>query len=243
MKIIAHRGASNVAPENTMAAFKKAYELGARAVELDVHLSQDGKLIVHHDYALGRPDTGKGLIINSEWEYISSLDAGKWFSEAYAGEKIPLLNEVFFAFGSSVEYELELKGTSDECIQKVLDLAKSMGVFNQIEFTSPHLAVLHRLKELEPEARIGIFFSSYPDWLDAKLGEKIILDTMRLSHASVAHLPLAIITGEFVSRLQQSGFTVHAADCNEPTEMKKADECGCDQLSTNCIQEALQLNG
>src|SRR5690606_11412908 len=94
VKIIAHRGASAHAPENTMAAFRKAIEMGANYIELDVHLSKDGKVVVLHDATLNRTSNGTGKIADHVWNVLRMLDAGSFFDEKFKGEKIPLLEEV-----------------------------------------------------------------------------------------------------------------------------------------------------
>ena len=91
---MAHRGASYIAPENTLIAFKKAIALGADGIELDVHLSADGIPVVMHDETLDRTTNGKGLIKYYNVCDLESLDAGGWFSDDYAGEAVPTLEQV-----------------------------------------------------------------------------------------------------------------------------------------------------
>jgi glycerophosphoryl diester phosphodiesterase len=88
-RIIAHRGASHDAPENTMAALEKAAQLGATWVEFDVMRTQDGEAIVFHDDQLDRTTNGRGAVADTSYATIATLDAGAWFSPQYAGEKIP----------------------------------------------------------------------------------------------------------------------------------------------------------
>ncbi len=95
MKIIAHRGASGYAPENTLAAFKVAMEQNCDGFEIDVQLTKDNELVVYHDWSLGRAATGKGFIKDLDLAYIREQDAGKWFAEEFKGEKIPTLAEFF----------------------------------------------------------------------------------------------------------------------------------------------------
>lgn len=90
---IAHRGASPYAPENTMAAFEKAREMGASAIEFDVMMSQDGELFVFHDETLERTTNGSGRFAEMSSDYIKSLDAGSWFSKRFIGEKVPTFTE------------------------------------------------------------------------------------------------------------------------------------------------------
>jgi len=90
-KIIAHRGAPKVAPENTLASFKKAAELGASWVECDVQLTQDEVPVIIHDFTLSRTTNGKGKVSQMSYRDLKKLDAGAWFSDEYVGEHIPTL--------------------------------------------------------------------------------------------------------------------------------------------------------
>ena len=108
---IGHRGASAYAPENTMAAFRKAYQIGADGIELDVQLSKDNHVIIMHDYRLDRTTTGKGLVSKKTLKELKSLDAGQWFSKDFKSEPILTLRELFeFAKGKML-VNIELKKT------------------------------------------------------------------------------------------------------------------------------------
>ncbi|KAB3534793.1 glycerophosphodiester phosphodiesterase [Alkaliphilus pronyensis] len=109
-KIIAHRGASGYAPENTISAFQKALEFNVHGIELDVHMSYDGYLIVCHDEGVDRTTNGKGLIKDLTLNEIKSLDAGGWFSKKYSGQRIPTLQEVLDLIGNKgIFLNIELK--------------------------------------------------------------------------------------------------------------------------------------
>src|SRR5438093_10169319 len=97
--VIAHRGASERAPENTLAAFSLAYDLGADGIELDVHLSRDRVPVVIHDDTLERTTDGNGRVRALGILELKRLDAGGWKGEAFKGEKIPTLAEVVDALG------------------------------------------------------------------------------------------------------------------------------------------------
>ncbi len=92
-QLIAHRGASAIAPENTLAALEKAHEMGMAWVEADVRLTLDNEVIVFHDEKLDRCTNGQGLVKKTSYEIIAKLDAGSWFSDHYAGEKVPRLEQ------------------------------------------------------------------------------------------------------------------------------------------------------
>lgn len=238
-KIIAHRGDREHFPENTIASFKSAVNKGADAIELDIHLSKDKKLVVHHDYFLGTTNNGEGLIGEHESEYIKSLDAGSWFSNRFSNEKIPFLEEVFELFGDKILYEIELKGYTLEFLETAVEMVKEYGLLNHVEFTSPHLQVLSRVKEIEPDAKIGMFIQEYPSWMLPKLGEEIIKGTVILGRFNVVHCPLSILSKEFVDQLHDLNLKVHAANCDTKDAIKKAIELRVDQFSTNTVDLAI----
>src|SRR4029077_12068525 len=117
--VIAHRGASGVAPENTMAAFRKAVEFGAGFIETDLQLSRDVRLVALHDDTLERTTNGRGPVSSRTLEELRGLDAGSWFRNSsaeatthFAGERIPTIEEIL-AFGGQHEIGLllEIKAT------------------------------------------------------------------------------------------------------------------------------------
>ncbi len=109
-RIIAHRGASAYAPENTIAAFDKAAILGARMIEFDVMLSQDGEPFVVHDENLKRTTNGRGEVGKVDAAYIKTLDAGKWFSKKFSVKKVPPLQEVLkWLIFSDMKANIEIK--------------------------------------------------------------------------------------------------------------------------------------
>jgi glycerophosphoryl diester phosphodiesterase len=123
---IAHRGASAYAPENTMAAFQKAIELGFDYIEFDVRLSKDGELVVIHDADVTRTTNGIGLVNDLTTEELKRLDAGSWFNPSFKGETIPLLSEVLNELGGKIGLLIELKSAEENraMSEKLADLLK-----------------------------------------------------------------------------------------------------------------------
>lgn len=107
--IVAHRGASKRAPENTLAAFRLAIELGARLVECDVHLSADGVPVVMHDERVDRTTAGHGPVAEKTLSELKALDAGSWFGGAFAGERVPTLDEALEECAGRARLFVELK--------------------------------------------------------------------------------------------------------------------------------------
>ncbi|MCD6321640.1 MAG: glycerophosphodiester phosphodiesterase, partial [Clostridiales bacterium] len=121
--VIAHRGASAYAPENTLVAFQKAYEMGADGIEIDVLFSKDGHIMVHHDFNLGRCEEYSGMVKDHTYFELRKLDVGSWFGEQFKGQKIPSIEEVLkFIKDKNMFLNIEIKTGSpyDVGIEKKL---------------------------------------------------------------------------------------------------------------------------
>ncbi len=240
-KIIAHRGFSEKYPENTLIAFEKAVAMGADGIELDVHVTKDKKLVVHHDYYLGKMDNGRGLICEKKWNYLKHLDAGSWFRKKFRGEKTPLLNDVFRHFGSEINYEIELKEYSLFFGEMVVKLARKYDLLHKCEFTSHSSLLLAKLKQLIPSVKIGRFIDEYLEWMELKLGHHMTKAELILGKFDVAHCPISIATKPFVADLKKSGIKVHIGNRDTIRDIRRAYQLGADQISTNKLMLALRI--
>src|ERR687886_2515618 len=126
--VVGHRGAMGHCPENTLASFERALELGADWIELDVHLSRDGALVVIHDESLDRTTDGHGLVKDHTLAELKRLDAGAWFGAAFAGQGIPTLDEVLVWAGErDTIVDIEIKNAPiyyagiEEAVIRTLD--------------------------------------------------------------------------------------------------------------------------
>lgn len=108
--ICAHRGANETHPENTLTAFEEAVRLGAQMIELDVRMTKDNKLIVIHDETVDRTTNGTGHVSDLTWRKIRKLDAGKWKSKKFEGEKIPLFKKILAVFPKNIWLNVHIKG-------------------------------------------------------------------------------------------------------------------------------------
>jgi glycerophosphoryl diester phosphodiesterase len=159
MKIYAHRGCSGTHPENTIAAFRAAAELPVYGVELDVHLTKDGRVVVIHDEKINRTTNGKGYVKDMTLEELQSFDAGSWFSEEWADETIPTLGEVLDVFqDTSHRLNIEIKSDVfpyDSLVDKVVNSAAKRGMTDRILISSfNHEDVLKAVRETEIESAI-----------------------------------------------------------------------------------------
>jgi glycerophosphoryl diester phosphodiesterase len=240
-KITGHRGYPRVAPENTLPSFVAATEAGAERIELDLLPSRDGILVVHHDYYLGRANDGTGPVHLQDWAELSTLDAGAWFSEAYRGTRLCRFEDVLDRFGTSIEYEVELKWAGVAFLKSAVAAVQARGLLGHVEFTSPHATVLQEVCRLCPEARRGVFLSPYPDWMEATVGEALAADTVALGGYTVAHCPGDLLTSSLMAAFQGNGVAVHVADATTPDALARAFALGVDQLSTEEVERAVAL--
>ncbi|MXY26613.1 glycerophosphodiester phosphodiesterase, partial [Candidatus Poribacteria bacterium] len=150
---IAHRGASGSAPENTLAAFKKAIEIGVDAVELDLHGSADGEVVVIHDSSLDRTTDQSGPVNQIPLETIKQADAGGWFAPEFTGEPVPTLSEALECVGEETIAVLEIKDPliAEAVVAKVRE-TQSLNLTVIISF---HISVLRTVRALEPRIPTG----------------------------------------------------------------------------------------
>ncbi len=144
--VVGHRGAAGVLPENTLAGFRYAIELGVDYVECDVHLSRDGQLVVMHDATVDRTTDATGAICDLDFDRIRALDAGE-------GEQIPTLDEVLALVQGQVKLLCELKGEGVE--NATIDAVKARGMTGEVHFTCFNMDRLEAVRRLGDDLLIG----------------------------------------------------------------------------------------
>lgn len=163
--VVGHRGAMSYAPENTIASFQRALELGADVVEFDVHLTADGVPVVIHDTTLNRTTDGQGPVSQMHLAELRALDAGSWFSDDFAGERIPTLDEALAWAHSHLPVAVELKGTPRPVpllVERVVEALRRHVMLERaivISFDHPALAQARRF---EPSLHSGLLYACRP---------------------------------------------------------------------------------
>jgi len=163
--VIAHRGDSTQAPENTLPAFQKAIDAGADMVEFDVQLTSDGVPVIFHDATLDKHSNGFGLLSDFPIEKVRSLDAGMWFSKEFAGEKIPLLSEVLELAKGRILLNIEIKpesvteNTETGIEHRVCEQVHLLGIQEQVLISSFDYRVLKRVKNINPAIKTGLLYN------------------------------------------------------------------------------------
>jgi glycerophosphoryl diester phosphodiesterase len=158
--VIAHRGASGYAPENTMAAFRKAIAMGVTFIETDLHLSRDARFVAIHDETLDRTTNGRGAVHEFTLADLRKLDAGSWFGSEFAGERIPTIEEILqFAKKHDVVFYLELKpGGSWGGEHALIGALRESGEIARIVVISFDASILASVRKIEPALMTGLLY-------------------------------------------------------------------------------------
>jgi len=224
---VAHRGAAALAPENTMAAFEKAVELGADVIELDLHMSRDGELVVIHDDTLDRTTDGRGPVHERSLEELMSLDAGRWFGEGFAGQRIPTLAQVLDRFAGKVPLALEVKAGSTffpGIEEKVVSALREHAAIGDSAVASFDHYALRRLKEIEPTIRTAALLVGRPVSLSALAGP---------AKADGLALEASFVTKAEVEACRAAGLKLVVWVVNEPAQMRHFISLGVDGIITD----------
>lgn len=166
--LLAHRGSSRHAPENTLPAFELALQQGADGVELDAKLSADGHVVVIHDASVDRTTGGHGRVAELPYSELKQLDAGAFLGDRFRGTRIPALDEVFAAIGAQALINVELTNYAaprDQLVEKVCELVKRHGLEQRIIFSSFLGWNLRKAKRLLPAVPCGLL--ALPGWKGA----------------------------------------------------------------------------
>ncbi|MDQ4144642.1 MAG: glycerophosphodiester phosphodiesterase [Actinomycetota bacterium] len=243
---MAHRGASAYAPENTIEAYDLAIALGATTIELDVHETLDGVLVVTHDDTIDRtlrgPLSAAKKVSSYTWAELSALDAGTWFNEThperarpeYEGARVVRLIDVFERYGSEVSYFIELKhppcsmGMEDEIVEHVRRLELSSFSRSKVFVGAFSQKCLHKINDLDPGIGLVQLFHSYA--------------TSSAIRAYLAALPgyctgigpcKTAVEERLVAAARRRGLGVFVWTVNDPHEMADMIELGVEGILTD----------
>lgn len=219
--VIAHRGASGELPENTLPAYALAVEQRADMIEIDLHRTRDGAIVVTHDEDLSGLG-GEGEIVEATLDEVRALDAG-------AGEVVPTLDEVLDRFGAQIAFNLELKRATDAeypCLeQETLDAVYHRRLLPQMLFSSFYDPVLARLRALSSDARIGLLISR-------KFPYRAVARATALG-AEALHPEDSIVTSDLVREAHDAGLAVNVFTVDEEVELRRFIDMGVDGIFTN----------
>ena len=240
VEIVAHRGASGEAPENTMAAFKLAWEQNADAIETDLWLTKDGHIACLHDQKTTRTTGVEGDITQMTLAQARALDAGKWKNAKYAGEKIPTIQEVLDCVPPGKKAILEIKGGPEVVAPLKQALAASKLTNDQIVIISFKQPVLAEVRKQMPEKRTYFLFDFKRDkktneWTATPDSILAIAKKLDVTGVDVSFNPVSreIVNPEFSSRVKQQGLELHVWTVNDPALARAATELGAKSITTD----------
>jgi glycerophosphoryl diester phosphodiesterase len=240
VKIVGHRGARGIAPENTLASFQKAIDIGVDAVEFDLHVSKDGKLVVMHDPNIERTTDGTGEIGDFSSEELGRLNAAaKFVGEiAYGVQRIPTLQQVLDLIDGKVGIYLEIKLRSNNTRypgieQMMLDVVRKYNVLASTLVSSFDFATLDEVKRLEPTLRTQVNISvGYFESLENKEPKAVAADLVKRGFRWIA-INKKFLTLEMFSALKDQGLNVHPWAVNDVDEMWQFIDMGVDLITTD----------
>jgi len=236
--VIAHRGFSGAAPENTLAAFKKAMEVGSDMIELDVHLSKDGQVVDIHDDTLKRTTSGNGKVADFNLQELKQLDAGKWFGSRFFGERIPTLKEVLELTRGKIPIHIELKEgdlgryTITDLADRSLKEVEQAGMLNQVLFGSFNLSAVDRIREKHPRLPVALIYNKAWDHpQDATGGRPIPV----LSSSG------KVLNQANASKARQQGMKVFVWTLDKEEHMEQFLKMGVDGIITNYPDKLIKI--
>ncbi|MCK0745110.1 glycerophosphodiester phosphodiesterase [Chromohalobacter nigrandesensis] len=260
-QVIAHRGASGHAPEHTWYAYDKALAMGADYLELDVHMSADGRLVAIHDTTLERTTDGQGPVKEHSLDELKALDAGSWFNaahpeyadDAYAGAKLLTLDEVIDRYGQDVRYYIETKSPKDypELQDALVSKLEAEGLVQSgaVVIQSFSQASLQEVHDLNPDIPLVqlLWYSPSEDgntleeWTGVTPSPADITDADFQAIADYADGvgPNDLYEGEpvidagFIEQAHANDLLVHVYTINEKDQMRQLLDWGVDGLFTN----------
>jgi len=240
--VMAHRGASGLAPENTLVAFRKALEAGADVLELDVHATEDGQVVVIHDETVDRTTDGTGLVKDFTLEELKRLDAGYRFTPdggatyPYRGQgiAIPTLEEVLAAFPQA-RINVEIKQLDPPIEDRLWALIEGMGAEDRVLVISFDDEAIARFRKLAPGVATGA--------AEGEIREFVTYLTLRMApfyapKADAFQVPEwygehHIVTRAFVDAAHSKNVKVHVWTVNEKEDMRRLLELGVDGIITD----------
>lgn len=237
---VGHRGAAAERPENTHAAFARALEASADMIECDLQLTLDGHVVIIHDYTADRTTSGSGPIADHSLADLRALDAGAWKDEAFAGEKVPTLEETLAQVLPAADLNLELKcqGTREDARRLALAAAtavRARDAWTRIVFSSFNPEALIELREVAPEARIGVLWH-HEDY-------SLAFDAAAQLEAVSLHPYAGHVTPELVAEAHRRGLQVFTWTENDRERIQALAQMGCDGIISDYPSRLLEARG
>jgi glycerophosphoryl diester phosphodiesterase len=228
--IIAHRGARGDAPENTLAAFRMAIDMGADGIECDVDACATGQIVIMHDSSVDRTTDGAGRVHQMALSALRALDAGAWFGPSFAGERVPLLEELLDLARGRARVNIEIKSVDARARGVELAVAclvRERHMEDEVIISSFNPLVLARMRRVAPELRRGLLYSRGLPFPLRRVWAR------RWVGASALHPHLGLVHERYVTRAAQQGYRVNVWTVNAREQMRAMINAGVDAIITD----------
>jgi len=231
---IAHRGASGYAPENTLAAFRKAVAMGAGFIETDLQLSRDARFVAIHDATVARTTNGQGTVHDMTLAELRRLDAGSWFASEFAGERIPTIEEILeFAKKHDVVFYLEMKPSGSWGGEHALISAvRDAGEVARTVVISFDPVILGNVRKLEPTLMTGLL---YEGQISGPIEKALESGARQLAVRG------DLVTPRLLRDARQRDLQVVCWTVNHPAHMRLLAEAGVDGIISDYPDRLLEL--
>lgn len=229
---IAHRGASGkgLAPENTLAAFEQAIQLGVDVIEIDLRATRDQQLVVLHDLDLQRTTDRSGLVRDLTLEEVRQADAGSWCGEKFRGERVPTLEEVLELARHRVLVLIEIK--ADGIAERTLEVIADLGAEDQVIIQSFVPQIVRRIKLLEPGIPAALLVGNLPTTPSRLRARRLIRQALEVG-ANALSLWHATLTPSLVEEMRKRAIGVWAWTVDEELVMRDLALMGVQGIITN----------
>lgn len=235
-KIIAHRGASKSAPENTMPAFQLAYELGADGIETDVQLTKDKIPVLIHDEGLKRTTNGYGYVKDYTYSELKQLDAGSWFSASYAGTTLLSLEEfLIWAKDKPLYLNIELKNNKIDYknLEKIVyKMLKDFQLLNRTTLSTFNPKSIKRIKKIDKNMDTA--------FLTSKRRKDLVGYAQGLG-ADAIHIKYRLLSRKLVDRCKEEEMAIRVYTINKTLHIKRCFNLECDGIFTDVPGKALNI--
>lgn len=229
---IAHRGASGagLAPENTLAAFERAIEIGVDILEVDVHATVDGQIVAVHDSTLDRTTDGRGSVRDQSLDQIRQVDAGSWFADDFRGERVPTLQEVLELARHRALVLIEVK--ADFIAERILHIVDSMGATSQVIIQSFNPQNVQRTRLLDPSIPTALLVGKLPTTPSRVRARRLVKQVLRAG-ANALSIWHATLTPPLLEEMRKRGIAVWAWTVDQEIIMRDLALMGIQGIITN----------
>jgi len=241
-EIVAHRGASIEAPENTIPSFQRPVDLGADAIELDVRLTRDRVPIIYHYFYLDEATSTSGPVFDYTFDQLQDVDVLGAGGNTVNDCRIPTLHEVLETFGGRIGLEIEIKGPEPESsgiVGAVLHGFRHL--WETMEVTSYEPMLLLDIQQRCPGLATDLLFPQSADWMRLDVCTYVAIHRARLARARAIHLHPAQLSSEIVFAIRSCGIEVHAWDVNDEQSLNTVVELSIPRICTDELQQALDF--